>query len=138
MQINYLAMLVCAILALVLGSIWYGPFFGKKWMEITGINTLDEEKKKEMEKNAWKLYLTQFVLTLFQLFVLDYYLVVLDRAGGVQNVFWFWLAFIVPTLAGTVMWGNDSKKIAWTKFLIQAGYQLTMFVMFGFVLEMWK
>lgn len=138
MQINYWAVLLCAILSMGLGFAWYGPLFGKKWMEITGANTLDEEKKKEMMKNAWKLYLVQFFITLFQAFVLAYYLIVLQYAGGAQNAFWIWMAFVVPTLAGVSMWNNDSGKVSWTKFLIQAGYQLAIFIMFCLVLEIWR
>jgi len=138
MQLNYLAILVCSLLSLALGFLWYGPLFGKIWMEISGMNTLDEVRKSEMQKNAWKLYSTQIIMSFFQIFIIDYYLVVLEKAGGIQNVFWFWLAFIVPTVAGSVMWGSDSKKVSWQKFLIQAGYQLVLFLMFGFILGFWK
>ncbi len=31
-QINLLAVVVCAIASMVLGMLWYGPLFGKKWM----------------------------------------------------------------------------------------------------------
>ncbi|HLD39833.1 MAG TPA: DUF1761 family protein, partial [Candidatus Nanoarchaeia archaeon] len=33
---NYLAVLVAAIAAYVVGFLWYGPVFGKKWMALMG------------------------------------------------------------------------------------------------------
>ena len=35
-QVNYVAILACGISAMVIGSIWYGPLFGKTWMQLTG------------------------------------------------------------------------------------------------------
>jgi hypothetical protein len=48
------------------------------------------------------------------------------------------VAFVMPIIAGTAMWNNDSKKIAWTRFLIQSGYQLVIFIIFGLILGFWK
>ena len=63
MQINYLAILVSAILSMVVGSIWYGPLFGKKWAELIGADPNDKKKMKEMQKSAGPLYMVQFLLT---------------------------------------------------------------------------
>lgn len=136
--INYWAVLVCAVLSMVLGYIWYGPLFGKKWLEIVGANTMDMERRAEMMKGVWKLYITQFLLTLFQVYVLAYYVAGWFEVSGVENTLWIWAAFIVPTVAGASMWNNDSAKVSWARFLIQGGYQLVLFVMFGLVLGSWK
>jgi hypothetical protein len=85
MEINYLAVVVCAVLSLVVGGIWYGPIFGKKWLEVTGADKIDLERRKEMMAGVWKLYLTQFVLSLFQVYVLAYYIVGWKEASGIEN-----------------------------------------------------
>ncbi len=138
MQINYLAILVSAVLSMVLGSIWYGPLFGKKWAVLIGSDPNDKKKMKEMQKSAGPLYMVQFILTLFQVLVLSHLIADSQQAGGLERSLWIWAAFIVPTLAGTVMWSNYSKKTAWTRLLIQGGYQLALFVIFGLVLSNWK
>ena len=138
MEINYLAVLLCAVLSMVIGAIWYGPLFGKKWMEIVGATNLDKEERKKMQKQAGPLYAIQFVLSLFQVYVLAYYIAGWKDASGLENSLWIWAAFIMPIVAGGAMWNNDSRKIAWARFLIQAGYQLILFVVFGLVLGMWK
>ena len=42
-SINYLAVLVAGFIPMILGSIWYGPLFGKKWIELMGLT--EEELK---------------------------------------------------------------------------------------------
>lgn len=138
MEINYLAILVCGIFAMVLGAIWYGPLFGKKWLEVIGATDQDIEKRKEMQKKAAPLYAVQFVLTLFQVWVLAYYIAGWEEASGVANALWIWAAFIMPMIAGTAMWNNNSTKIKWAQFLIQSTYQLICFVAFGLILGLWK
>ncbi|HTE48599.1 MAG TPA: DUF1761 domain-containing protein [Candidatus Paceibacterota bacterium] len=138
MVINFFAVLVCAVLSLVIGFIWYGPLFGKKWMAMMGADKLSEEQKKEKMKGMWKLYLTQFLLVLFQMYVLSWYIGTLsDISSGVHTAFSVWIAFIIPTLASASMWSGDSKKVAWSKFLIQAGYNLVLFLICGHILGVW-
>ena len=141
MPINYWAVLLCGVLSMVIGAIWYGPLFGRKWMEIVGANPDDIEARKKMQKSAGPLYVVQFLLTLFQVWVLDY---VILAAGawqvnsGIIISLWVWAAFVMPIIAGTAMWNNDSAKISWARFQHQAGYQLVIFVMFGSILSLWR
>lgn len=137
MEINYLAVVVCGVLAMALGYVWYGPLFGKKWLEVIGATELDLERRREMQEGVGKLYLTQFVLALFQVWVLAYYIKGWQGASGVENALWIWAAFIMPTIAAGSMWNNDSAKVSWARFLIQAGYNLVLFIIFGFILGAW-
>lgn len=138
MTINYWAILVCAILSMVIGGIWYGPLFGKKWMEIVGVKPEDLKARERMQKSAGLLYALQFVLSLFQVWVLAYYIEGWKEASGIENALWIWAAFVMPTIAAASMWNNDSAKISWTRFALQAGYQLIMFAIFGLILSLWK
>lgn len=139
-EINYLAVLACAVISMIVGSIWYGPIFGKKWMEIIGIDKLDEIQKKEMQKSAMPLYGVQFVLSILQAYILAYYIGIGSwiEISGVANALFIWLAFVMPTIAGSVMWTNNTSKIKWAQFLVQAGYQLVLFIIFGLVLFFWQ
>ncbi len=138
MEPNYIIILGGAVVSMVVGSIWYGPLFGKKWMEICGVSAMDEAKRKEMQKAAMSLYLTQFLLTLLQLFVLVNQMTWGGWTGQAIGVsFFYWLGFIMPTIAGSAMWNNDSTKVKWARFLIQSGYQLVMFLIFGLMIQMW-
>lgn len=136
--VNYWAVFTGAVLSMILGFIWYGPLFGKKWMEIVGVDPADLEARKKMQKSAGPLYGVQFVLTLFQITVLAYLVADAQSDGGVERALWVWSAFIIPTLAGTVMWTNETARLKWARFLIQGGYQLVLFVIFGVLLQFWK
>ncbi len=138
MPINYLAVLVCGVLGMVVGYIWYGPLFGKKWMKVIGVHVSDEEERKKMEKNAGPLYVVQFLLTLLQVYVLAYLIATWPGANGVKLALFLWVGFVLPIVAGSAMWNNDSSHVAWTRFLIQAGYQLVLFVLFGYILSAWS
>ncbi len=137
-SINYLAIVAGAVVSMVIGSIWYGPVFGKKWMEINGVDPNDKEYLKKMQKSAMPLYLVQFVLTLFQVLVLAHLVADTQIAGGLERSLWIWAAFVIPTLAGASMWTSDSSGMKWSRFLIQGGYQLILFIVFGLLLQFWK
>ena len=137
MQINYIAVVACAILSMVMGFLWYGPIFGKKWMELSGIKMKSPEDKEKMEKSAGTLYAVQFLLSLFQVYVLAYLISCWPGASGVKLGLFLWAGFIMTTVAGSCMWNGDMPRVAWNKFLIQAIYQLIMFVLFGLILTSW-
>ena len=137
-EVNYWAIATGAVFSMVLGAIWYGPIFGKKWMEIVGVNPDDLEARKKMQKTAGPLYLIQFLLTLFQVLVLAHLVADTEIAGGVERSLWIWAAFVIPTLAGAVMWTNETGKLKRARFLIQGGYQLVLFTVFGLLLQFWK
>ncbi len=136
MDLNYWAVLVCGILSMVVGFIWYGPLFKKQWMEIIGVDLNNLEAQKNMQKNAAILSLIQILLALFQVWVLAQ--MIGGSSDALQKSIWIWAGFVMPTVAGGVMWNNHSRRIAWMRFFIQAGYQLIIFIIFGVVLGMWK
>ena len=138
LTVNYYAIGLGAVLSMVLGALWYGPIFGRKWMQIIGVNDFDLEQTKKMQKSAGLLYLVQLLLTLFQVLVLSHLVADTARAGGLERSVWIWAAFVIPTLAGSVMWTNDKNGMKWARFLIQGGYQLIMFIVYGLLLQFWK
>lgn len=138
LDINYWAVLTGAVFSMILGAIWYGPLFGKKWSEIIGVDPHDEAAMKKMKKSAGPLYGVQFLLTLFQVLVLAHLIADAEVVGGVERALWIWAAFIIPTLAGAVMWTNENRSLKWSRLLIQGGYQLILFAAFGLLLQFWK
>ena len=138
LHINYAAIGTGAVVSMLFGAIWYGPLFGKIWMKIIGVTPEDEAARKEMQKGAAPLYFIQFVLTLFQVLVLAHLIADTTRVGGIERALWIWAAFIIPTLAGSAMWTAEKAKIKWARFLIQGGYQLLMFAVYGALLQFWK
>ena len=133
---NYWAILVSAIASMIIGSIWYGPLFGKKFMEAMGMNEWSEEKKAEMKKSMTLSYVGQFVLSLVMFFVLSWYITTSVHTGimgGVANAFGLWLGFVVPLAAGNVLWGG--KKIL---FWLSIGNMLVTLLVAGAIIGGWQ
>jgi hypothetical protein len=138
MEINYFAVLACGIVSMIIGFVWYGPLFGKKWVQIIGATDMDIEARKKMQKSAMPLYVVSFLLTLFQAYVLAHFIQAWQDGSPYGTSVWIWAAFIIPTVAAGAMWNNDSAKISWARFLIQGGYYLVLFLVFALILGMWK
>jgi hypothetical protein len=136
--VNYYAIVVGAVTSMIIGAIWYGPLFGKKWTEIIGVDKLSEQEKKKMEAQSKLVYSVQFLLTLFQVLILAHLIADTQRVGGLERALWLYAGFVVPTLATAIMWTGESTKRKWERFLIQAGYQLVIFLVFGLLLQFWK
>ncbi len=135
---NYVLILGAGVVSMIVGSIWYGPLFGKKWMEAIGAGACTEEERKKMQKEAMPLYLVQFVLSLVQLYVLSG---LLTYGGWVPQSIWvsvfLWLGFVMPTIAGGAMWNDKPTSTKWALFLIPAGFQLVLAIIFGWMFMMW-
>lgn len=134
MEVSYGVVLACAVIAMLLGAVWFGPLFGKKWMEANELNPDDVARRAAMQKKAGPLYFIQFLLSLLQLYILAHFVKGWTDASGVETALWIWLGFIMPTIAGASMWNMHSTKVKWIMFLLQSGYQLITFIIFGFLL----
>jgi hypothetical protein len=109
MNINYFAVLVSAIASMVIGGLWYGPLFGRQFMQATGMDKLPPDQRAAMKKSAGLKYLWQFIASLVMFFVLDWYIVTsihMGIMGGVTNAFGLWLGFVVPLAFGNALWGG--------------------------------
>ena len=124
---------------MAIGFMWHGPLFGKKYMQAMGmVEPTDPEERKKMMQGMWKYYVIQFVLVLFQAYVLAHYILGWKDASGLTNALWIWAGFVIPTVAGSILWSDKSTKNKWTLFFISASYQLALFVAFGLILGSWR
>ncbi len=130
-DINYLAVLVAAVISMFLGYIWYLPkLFGDAWMKMVG---LTEEVAK---KSAPKAMFGMFVVALISAFVLAHFVDFTQATtfgAGVVTGLWLWLGF-----SGAVIFSNfafERRPFKW--FLITAGYQLVNLAILGGVLAVW-
>ena len=139
--INYLAVLASTVLMMVLGSLWYGPLFGKKWIELM---KFDPTKVADMQAKGasamWKSYALMGLGALVMSFVLansvSFTSAVLGVTGvmaGLHAGFWSWLGFIAPATMGMVLW--EGKP--WTLWFIVSGYYLVGLLLIGSLLAVW-
>ncbi len=138
-MINYVAVLVCGIAAMVVGFLWYGPIFGKAYMKVMGADMMSPEQKAAMKKSMGGMYFLQFVLSLITAGVLDYHIVNWGDKSvpAIAIALCSWFGFVMTTTAGAALWSGKSKKMAWKLFWISTGAQFLTFAVFGLILGAW-
>lgn len=128
--INYLAVVVSAVLSFVIGSLWYGPLFGKIWLKEIGLDP------KELEKvNMFKIFGTAFILTLIIGFNLAAFIGPdSDLNSGLLYGALAGIGWVAASLGVVYLFGRKSLKL----FLIDAGYQVVIYTLMGGIIGIWK
>ena len=138
MEINYLAVVACTLLAMVLGSLWYSPLlFGRIWMRLNKMNPADMGSNKQMQREMAAIYGLQIIFAFLQAYILAHFVEGWNDASGMEVAIWVWLGFVIPILAGSVMWTMEKWQDKAARFFIQAGYNLVLFTAFGYILGVW-
>ena len=149
-DINYLAVLVSGVAAMVIGSLWYSPIlFGKPWMKLVGLT--DEKMadppslklrtgKGEKKKGVVGAYIGMFIAALLLACVMGNFFFFfcfwgfVDFMGAFQLAVWSWLGFTAATTAGDYLF----LKKPFTLYLINVGYYLPIFIVMATLLTFWK
>lgn len=134
-DINFLAVFGAAIIAMVIGALWFSPpFFGKTWAKLSGIT--QEQMKGMKKKGMEKAYFGSFVGLVVMSYVLSYFI---DLVGatlfmdGLRAGFWVWLGFVAPVMLGSIWWEGKPLKL----FFINAGQYLVVLGIMGGMLAVW-
>lgn len=128
MELNWIAIIVAAVSAFVLGGIWYGPLFGKKWMAHVGITEQMIEESKGMMP---KVYGLAFILNLVAVIAFAAFLgnevdVVTGATYGlVAGLFWVAASFGISYLF-------EGRPLG--LWLINGGYHTLQFAIFGAII----
>ncbi|HEY9481212.1 MAG TPA: DUF1761 domain-containing protein [Candidatus Paceibacterota bacterium] len=130
-MINWWALLSSMVASVVLGFIWYGPLFGKKWMALTGIQMPAE---KPPFSTMVKPIVISLVGALFASFILSSGIETSDLKIGLLAGFFAWIGFIVPVHLNFVAW--EGKP--WALFAIQAGYWLVLLAIMGAIIAAFR
>lgn len=134
-NVNYLAILASGIVMMVLGYLWYGPFFGKPWMKMVGMT--EKEMKGMNPSDMARSYGLMFVSALILSFVYAHVLIAFQSNSiimALQGAVWTWLGFIATTMFSGVLWMKKPIKL----FAIDSGYYLVGLVLIGVLLTLWK
>lgn len=130
-EVNYVAVLAAGVSSMVLGALWYGPLFGKKWISLMGWSQAEVEKKKK--EGAGASYALGFVFALVTAFVLSHLFTLLgiaDKHAAWSVVLWIWLGFYATITAGSVLW--EGKK--WDLWLLNNAYHVVNLLVVSTVL----
>lgn len=123
-QIDWLVVVLAAILNLVIGFVWYSKMlFGPAWSK------LSNRPSKEMLGDGKTLALS-FLVSLIMAFFLAFFegiLGVTTVMDGMFVGFLIWLGFVATTQISSFLWYKKPFKL----FLINTGYRLLSFLVMG-------
>jgi hypothetical protein len=132
-EIHYLSVVVAAVAAFVMSSIWY-TIFGKVRMEL-----LDQDPRATADMRkvpAWKKA-AEVVRELVIAYVVARFVVLLGVDGwkaAVQLGAWLWFGFVFMILVGAVVWDN----VPWKLTAIHAGDWLVKLPLMAVILGVWR
>jgi hypothetical protein len=127
-NVNWLAVIVAALAGFAVGGVWYGPLFGKAWMQEVGMT---EEKMRSA--NMVRIYGTVLLLNLIAAASLAMFIGGGDLNFGLFAGFMTGLTFIATALGVTYLFESRSLKL----WLINSGYQVVIFTVMGAILGAW-
>jgi hypothetical protein len=130
-NLNWLAIVVAALSAFVLGGLWYSPLmFVKRWMKEAGI-TEDSTKKN----NVYKLFGLAFILSFIASFFLAMFIGANAGAGfGALAGFMAGFGWVFTFFGISYLF--ESRSMA--HFLINSLYSVVSLTLMGFIIGVWQ
>ena len=143
-SVNYLAILVAAIIMFILGGLWYSPvLFMKKWLALQN-RTEEEARAQAASANMPLMYISAFITALITAAVMAHLLSHIMSGsehimhpGAVHGAGFgliCWLGFAAPTSYATAIFSGKPKQL----WLIDTTYYLVSFVIAGAILGAWR
>ena len=132
---NYLAILVAAIVSVIVGMLWYGPFFGKTWIKLSKISK--SEMKRAKEKGMAKEMIINFIGVILMAYVLSLAVAnygALSIGYGIRVAFLIWLGFIATVTLNTVLWEGKS----WKLYFLNNSYNLVNLIIMAIIISAWN
>lgn len=131
--INYLAVLVAAIAVMGLGMLWYGPLFGKQWMELMG---LTPERMKSMKLSPKMSVTFSSLASLVMVYVLAHFVEALsaeDALSSLALAFLIWFGFIATTTVNSVLY----EEKPWKLYLLNLAYYFVALLVATVIIALW-
>lgn len=128
--LNWFAILAATAAGFMLGGIWYGPLFGRAWMNAIGKTEADIQPSPTP-------FVISFVTALITAIVLAALIHNLGFTSVLDGVV---LGLLVGVGFIATAMGSDSAFCGWglPLFLIQSGYRITYSVIMGIILAAWQ
>jgi Protein of unknown function (DUF1761) len=138
LPINYLAVLVAAVVAFIIGFLMHGPIAGKLWMKLANIHPTGKEKFSDMVPqmllNLLANIVSAYVLAVVYLFAsTSSFMGGSGALNGMVCAFWVWLGFNVTATSMGVIWMGESKKL----WLFEIVSSLLVFLAMGAIIACW-
>jgi hypothetical protein len=137
-SINWLAVIACVIVSMIVGSLWFNPkTFFPAWWKAIGKTDKDDPRMTGNMGVTWGLtILSAIVQAVFMALMVNALGSAMPGgatlASGALTGFFLWLGFVAPTSLLNKVFAGQLK--AW---VIEVGNHLVTFVLFGAILGAW-
>jgi hypothetical protein len=135
-NVNFWALIAATAAAMAIGSIWFGPLFGEKWLKLVGL-------KKKDTQDSWQLpMVTMLVMAFVQAYVLRHFIVYAsyfysdysELGIGLVTALWLFVGLILPLILSSNMFARRPKELTY----MEAGNQLVTLLVMGAILATWN
>jgi hypothetical protein len=129
--LNHPAIIAAAILAFIIGGVWYGPLFGKQWMREVGLTP-----ETAAAANQAKIFGLAFLWTLVMAYNLGFFLgdpsigLAMGAAYGFATGFGW-------TAMGLFIVGLFERRSA-KLMMINGGYMTVTLTLMGLIIGAWR
>jgi len=132
MSVNWLAIIIAAVVSFIFGWLWFGPLFGKAWLKGCGMSA-KEAKKMHKEGMAGKMiwYFVGTIITTYVVANLIGWIGVGTFGEAIHLALWLGIGFFAATtMLGDKLW----KGRPWSFFFINAVFWIINLAIIGAVL----
>ena len=132
LDVNYLAVVVAAIVPMVVGALWYSPvLFSNAWLAAIG-KTADEISAQANQVQAFSIAIAASLISAYVLAVLA----ALSGAGSILDgiILGLWAVVFIATASAT--WGAFEARPL-RLWLINNGYYLVALPIMGAIIAVW-
>jgi len=141
-SVNYLAILACVVIGMVVGFLWFGPLFGKAWARHMGMANMPQPSGAKMTRSMIIFAVGNLLIAYVLIHGIEVWRAsnwgagedVSNTALAMNSAIWTWLGFFVPLQVGRVAWEDKS----WGLVAINAGFDLVRLLIFSFILAFWR
>ncbi len=127
-ELNWFAIVLAAASAFALGGLWYGPLFKQAWCREAGIDPT------ATPQHPTRVFAIAFIASLFAATAFAWFLGPQPALWtALHTGIWIGLAWVATSFAINYTFAQRSLKL----WLIDAGYHVLQFALYGLILGLW-
>lgn len=129
-SINWWAIIIAVLSAIVIGTLWYGPLFGKRWMKLVNLRRGSSSPVAPMLIMLGLAFVQAFVLAHFIDYARFFYTDYSDLSVGLLTGLWAFVGFILPVLVSNTIFAKGSIEL----LKINLGNQFVTLLVIGAII----
>jgi len=132
LRLNHYAIWVAIVLQFVLGFLWYGPFFGEKWMTLVGLDLTAIEANPP----GFAIWATNIVSSVMAMYLLAWLFVKIEVRTPLKGLFTGLLisfSFIFLSTLTNNLFAHIPYGLSW----ITGGFSMVGFSIAGIIYGAW-